>query len=97
MWNENNTFKITNDKTGKIIFLKIVSHKLKSINHNDVLYSKQNKQNTFNLINFRTTERDNSWRTILKYLDITLNDKDYKNMFNERHATLFDVMKEDYN
>ena len=38
--NENNTLKITNDKTGKIIFLKIVSHKLKSINHNDILYSK---------------------------------------------------------
>ena len=86
--NENNALKITNDKTGKIIFLKIVSYKLKSVNHNDILYSKQNKKNTFNLINFRTTGRDNSWRTILKYLDITLNDSNYNNMFNERYATL---------
>ena len=59
-------------------------------------YSKQNKQNTFNLINFRTTERDNSWRTILKYLNITLNDLNYNNIFNMRKPSLFYALKDDY-
>ena len=60
------------------------------------IQSKINK-NTFNLINFRTTKRDKSWRTILKYLNITLNDSNYNNIFNERNSSIFNALKDDYN